>query len=85
MSDNQVEAWRLCDKCSGLGRIESQGSRMELGASSRGPDLCLLIPRHACEDCRREAEEQAARASRAGRRIRVLDGDAALKDRREPR
>lgn len=70
--EQQKESWRLCDSCSGLGRIETKSDRVK-------PSLCLLIPRHACAHCRQEGEKQQAEAVKSGRwaSIKVLDGDAA--------
>lgn len=70
LREKQQESWRLCDECSGLGRIETQSERVR-------PSLCLLIPRHACARCREEAERQETEAIRSGRwaYVRVLDGD----------
>ncbi|MDD4702428.1 MAG: histone deacetylase, partial [Desulfovibrio sp.] len=72
LREGQTEGWRLCQDCSGLGRIET--------ASERVPrSLCLLIPRHACPACRTRGQELAAEARKAGRHahVLVLDGDAA--------
>lgn len=75
LRENQKESWRLCDECSGLGRIET--------ASGRVPkSLCLLLPRHSCAKCREEAQKELEKAQKSGKykHIKFLDGDKALKD-----
>ena len=72
LREGQTEAWRLCSDCSGLGRIET--------ASERVPrSLCILVPRHACPQCRSQGLELAEQARKSGRyaHVRLLDGDAA--------
>ena len=72
LREGQTEAWRLCSDCSGLGRIET--------ASERVPrSLCILVPRHACPQCRSQGLELAERARKSGRyaHVRLMDGDAA--------
>lgn len=75
LRENQKESWRLCDSCSGLGRIETSSERVPRS-------LCLLVPRHACAKCRSEGERLRAEAEKSGRyaHVRLLDGDAAAKD-----
>lgn len=75
INENQTESWRLCDSCSGLGKIET--------ASNKVPkSLCLLIPRHACAKCRAEGERLKKEAEKAGRyaHVQLLDGDKVLPD-----
>ena len=45
--------------------------------------LCLLVPRHACPECRAEGPRLAEAARKSGRyaHVRLLDGDAAGADR----
>lgn len=72
LREGQTEAWRLCSDCAGLGRIET--------ASERVPrSLCVLVPRHACPQCRSQGLELAEQARKSGRyaHVRLLDGDAA--------
>ena len=72
LREGQTEAWRLCSDYSGLGRIET--------ASERVPrSLCILVPRHACPQCRSQGLELAEQARKSGRyaHVRLLDGDAA--------
>ncbi len=71
LREGQTEAWRLCSDCSGLGRITTASERV-------AESLCLLIPRHACQRCRKEATALADAARRSGRyaHIQLLDGDA---------
>lgn len=75
IQENQTESWRLCDSCSGLGRIETASSRVN-------KSLCLHIPRHACAKCRAEGERLRAEAEKAGRytHVKLLDGDNIIPD-----
>lgn len=71
LREHQKESWRLCGACPGLEKIETRSERV-------GPSLCLLVPRHACAECREEAgrlEEQARRGGRYAH-VKLLDGDA---------
>lgn len=80
LREKQKESWRLCDNCSGLGRIET--------ASERTPSsLCLLLPRHACHACRQKAVELEHAATKSGKyaHVRVLDGDKTLPDKHRDR
>ena len=75
LRERQKESWRLCDSCSGLGRIESE--------SNKNPrSLCLLLPRHSCAACRAEAEKELQKAHKSGnyKYIKFIEGDKALKD-----
>lgn len=75
LRERQKESWRLCDSCSGLGRIETE--------SNKNPrSLCLLLPRHSCATCRAEAEKELQKAQRSGnyKYVKFIDGDKALKD-----
>lgn len=76
LSERQTESWRLCGACSGLGRIETESERVPRS-------LCVLVPRHACPECRAEGPRLAEAARRSGRyaHVRLLDGDAAGDDR----
>lgn len=75
LRENQKESWRLCDECSGLGRIETESGRVP-------KSLCLLLPRHSCAKCRDEAQKELEKAQKSGKYkyIKFLDGDKALKD-----
>lgn len=75
LRERQHESWRLCDQCSGLGRIETRSERVK-------PSLCLLVPRHACERCRAEGERLRSEAEKAGKyaHVKLLDGDNILPD-----
>ena len=68
LSEGQVEAWRLCPDCSGVGRIETASERVERS-------LCILIPRHACSNCQKEGYILRDKARKIGRyrHIRLLD------------
>jgi acetoin utilization deacetylase AcuC-like enzyme len=70
LSESQLEGWRLCRECSGLGRIETKSDRVERS-------LCILIPRHACPACRKAGTALAGRSRKDGRHahVLVLDGD----------
>lgn len=76
--ERQKESWRLCDECSGLGRIETESGKIPRS-------LCLLLPRHSCARCREEAEKELKKAHDSGsyKHIRFLDGDRALLDSRK--
>ncbi len=70
LRERQLESWRLCDACSGLGKIETASERVR-------PSLCLLIPRHACPACRAEGERLRHEAEKSGlyAHVRLLAGD----------
>lgn len=65
LREGQLEAWRLCPDCSGLGRIISSSERVPLA-------LCLLIPRHACPRCVAEGTRLAETGRKSGRYTHVL-------------
>jgi hypothetical protein len=69
LQEEQKESWLLCPQCSGLGRIES--------VCNGAPNLCLLIPRYACPQCRATGQTlaQAARATGRYAQVRLLDED----------
>lgn len=75
LRENQMESWRLCDSCSGVGRIETKSNRV-------GPSLCILSPRHACDKCKAEAKRLEEEALRLGKyaHVRLLDGDKIIPD-----
>lgn len=73
LRERQKESYRLCDECSGLGRIETRSERVK-------PSLCLLLPRHACAACRAEAERQQAEAAGKFAHVKLLDGDRIAPD-----
>lgn len=72
LRENQIEAWRLCPDCSGLGRTETVSERT-------ARSLCVLVPRHACPCCRKTGLELARKARGDGgyAHVLLLDGDAA--------
>jgi acetoin utilization deacetylase AcuC-like enzyme len=78
LRENQVEGWRLCPDCSGLGRIETVSERT-------ARSLCILIPRHACSRCRAMGHElqEAARKKSRHAHILLLDGDAVHDEKDE--
>lgn len=71
LREQQRESWRICPHCTGLGRFETSSERVRRS-------LCLLLPRQACEHCRRVAENEADAAHKSGRyaHVLLLDGDA---------
>lgn len=73
--EKQKESWRLCDSCSGLGKIETVSSRVP-------QSLCLLLPRSACSVCRKKAEELQETAKKAGKYsyVKMIDGDRTIAD-----
>lgn len=75
LRERQKEAWKLCPTCSGVHTIETRSERV-------GPSLCVHIPRHACAECRREAEKIGQEAKKSGKYaiVRTLDGDNAAPD-----
>lgn len=75
LREHQIESWRLCDSCSGLGRIETKSERVK-------PALCILSPRHACDKCKAEAKRLEEEALKAGRyfHVKLLDGDKIIPD-----
>lgn len=75
LREKQKESWRICDQCSGLGKIETRSERVQ-------PSLCLLVPRYACAQCRAEAKKLETEAKKAGRyaQIKLLDGNSILPD-----
>lgn len=78
LREKQKESWRLCDECSGLGRIETE--------SNKNPrSLCLLLPRHSCAKCKEEAQKELEKAKKSGayNSVKFLDGDNILKDTRK--
>ncbi len=79
LREKQKESWRLCDECSGLGRIETESGRVPRS-------LCVLLPRHSCAKCREEAEKELDKAKKSGnyKYIKFLDGDKILKDSSKP-
>lgn len=72
LREGQVESWRLCPDCSGLGRIESASERVALS-------LCVHIPRHACPRCRAEGHELVEKSRKRGGHAHVLLLDGCLR------
>lgn len=75
LRENQTESWRLCDSCTGLGRIETQSERVK-------PSLCIHSPRHACPACKAEAKRLEKEALKLGKyaHVKLLDGDRVIPD-----
>lgn len=75
LRERQKESWRLCGECSGLGKIETCSERVKTS-------LCLLVPRHACDACRKEALRLESEAKKAGRyaQVKILDGGNIVPD-----
>ncbi|HHV94500.1 MAG TPA: histone deacetylase [Firmicutes bacterium] len=68
ITEEQVEKIRLCPACSGWRVIQSGAARgwgVPLGRVT--VIAAVLIPWHACEDCRREADEEFDRLQKSGR------------------
>ncbi|MBQ7585856.1 MAG: histone deacetylase, partial [Desulfovibrionaceae bacterium] len=66
--EGQVEAYKICEECPGLGKIETASDRV-------GLSLCLYIPRHACPKCKEAglAAFHQAKKLRKYSYVRLLD------------
>lgn len=66
--EEQAETIRLCPSCSGWRSIHSGAARGMLGGLARSTTIAaILVPWHACPECRREAESRFQEDLESGR------------------